>query len=379
MFAVLAPDRASLRIVRQTGLTPGVLESYEQFPLTSPAPTARCLREGCPIFVETRDGLLAEFPEMPGVWDDLGVSSIATVPVGQDDAVMGAMSFTFGEPRTFSPEDRAFFLTLGRQASQAVERTRLLEAERTARAAAEEARQGAELANQAKTAFLATMSHELRTPLNALGGFIELIQLGLRGPVTDQQRDDLARMRRSQQHLLRLINDVLNFARLDAGHASYDIADVPVGEAMQQVGELVATQFAAKGVGYHLVRTEPDLLARADVERLGQIVLNLLSNAAKFTPRNGHVTAWYDREGPVVRINVRDTGQGIAEDQLDAIFDPFVQVGRRLNQPVEGIGLGLAISRDLAAGMQGSLTVVSVPGKGSTFTLVLPASDAARG
>jgi PAS domain S-box-containing protein len=380
MLALLDGDGEAV-MVRQAGLDADTGSRFGRFPLTMPGPAGECLRTGHPIFVETRDGpdgLAARFPEIATVWENMDVHAVATVPLVVDDAITGAMSFAFGTPRPLSPEDRTFFLTLGRQGGQAMERARLFDAERAARAAAEEARHAAEVANEAKTSFLATMSHELRTPLNALGGFIELLQLELRGPLTDLQRGDLARMQRSQQHLLRLINDVLNFAKLDTGHASYDITDVAVGHVMQQIGDLMAPQFAAKGVGHHIVVSDPDVLVRADAERLGQILLNLLSNAAKYTPRDGFVTVWYAREGPVVRIHVRDTGQGIAPEQLEAIFDPFVQVGRRLNQPVEGIGLGLAISRDLAEGMGGSLTAASTVGEGSTFTLTLPAAGVDR-
>jgi PAS domain S-box-containing protein len=229
------------------------------------------------------------------------------------------------------------------------ERERLLQAEQEARVAAEQA-------SRAKSQFVATMSHELRTPLNAIGGYVQLLDMGLRGPVTDAQRADLARVRRSQQHLLGLINEILNFARLESGLVSFDCEDVGAASVLQEVSTMVLPQAAA----------------RADREKLQQVLLNLLSNAVKFTPAPGAVRLACEPDASTVRFVVRDTGIGIPADSLAHIFEPFVQVESQLTRTAGGTGLGLAISRDLARGMGGDLTVDSTPGVGSTFTLTLP-------
>jgi signal transduction histidine kinase len=250
----------------------------------------------------------------------------------------------------------------------------------SAREGAQRQRIEAENANRAKATFLATMSHELRTPLNAIAGYAELLQMGLRGPVTEAQRDDIARIQRSQRHLLSLVNDVLNFARIDAGQVRYDIADVRLTDVMGDVGTLVAPQLAAKGLTFAADDAVSDacgLTVRADEEKLAQILLNLLSNAIKFTPAGGHVAlacALHDAAdgAPAVRLRLTDTGVGIPADQLEAIFEPFVQVQRGLTRTSEGTGLGLAISRDLARAMGGDLAAESTVGAGSTFTLTLP-------
>ena len=227
-------------------------------------------------------------------------------------------------------------------------------------------------ASQAKSEFLASMSHELRTPLNAIGGYAELLALGIRGPLNSEQAQDIARIRRSQQHLLTLIQDVLNFAKVDAGQTEYHITAVPVDEALKDTESMIAPQILAKGLHYSYKGVGKTTAVLADPEKMQQIVLNLLTNAVKFTEEGGSITLSSELSGKCVDILVADTGPGISAEKLKKIFDPFVQAERRLNQPVQGVGLGLAISQDLARAMDGQVTVESVVGKGSTFTLTLP-------
>jgi signal transduction histidine kinase len=234
-------------------------------------------------------------------------------------------------------------------------------------------------ANEAKGQFLAMMSHELRTPLNAIGGYTELIEMGIRGPVTEQQRDDLGRIQRSQRHLLGLVNEVLNYAKLESGSVRYAAADVAVHDALAEAAALVVPQARAKGLTLDLGQCPPradgrPLAVCADPEKLRQVLVNLLGNAVKFTDAGGHVSVTCARSDPRVALQIRDTGLGIPADKLEAIFDPFVQVRADLTRPHEGTGLGLAISRDLARGMGGDLTAESEVGVGSTFTLTLPAT-----
>jgi signal transduction histidine kinase len=243
-----------------------------------------------------------------------------------------------------------------------------------AKAAAEAARVEAVTANQAKSAFLTTMSHELRTPLNAVAGYSDLLLLGVRGELTEAQRVDLERIKRSGQYLLGLINDVLNFAKLGAGQVEYRFEDVPVAPLMEGLEELIRPQVDAKGLHYHHGTCSPRYAVRADPEKVRQILLNLLANAVKFTDAGGEVALVCSAVGEeAVRIAVRDTGRGIAADQLSRVFDPFVQVDRHLTpMSQQGVGLGLAISRDLATGMGGQLEARSEPGVGSEFALILP-------
>lgn len=229
-----------------------------------------------------------------------------------------------------------------------------------------------EVANRTKSEFLAAMSHELRTPLNAIGGYTELMELEIGGPVTEQQQGYLSRIRGSQQHLLGIITDLLNYSRLEAGQLSYNVQSVPVRAIVETVAPLVGPQATTRKITLGYDPCAPEMIVRADRGKVEQILLNLLSNAVKFTPGGGAVDVSCGVVGDRVAIVVRDTGVGIPGDTLEAIFEPFVQLGRSLSSMHEGTGLGLAISRDLARAMGGDVSVESTVDAGSTFTLLLP-------
>jgi signal transduction histidine kinase len=230
----------------------------------------------------------------------------------------------------------------------------------------------AEAANRTKSEFLATMSHELRTPRNAIGGYADLLAMGVRGPVNEEQLHDLERIRQSQLHLLAIVNDLLNYSRIDAGQVHYEIEPVDLAESSRTVAAMVEPQAAAKGLEFALEALPRGVVARADRLKVEQILLNLLSNAMKFTGPGGRVALSCAAEAGLATVSVADTGPGIPPERTDEIFEPFVQLGRSLSAPHEGTGLGLAISRDLARAMGGDVTVRSAPGRGSTFTLSLP-------
>jgi signal transduction histidine kinase len=242
----------------------------------------------------------------------------------------------------------------------------------TALAEAGEARRMAEHANNAKTVFLRAMSHELRTPLNAISGYTEILELGIRGAVNPEQVKDLGRIKRASAYLLRLINDVLTIARLE-GARPLNVIAIPVNPVLTEVEGLCALQAKAKGLTLTVTPPEGEVAVAADAERFQQVLLNLITNAIKFTPSGGSVGVACDSGASTVRFQVQDTGVGVRPVDVERVFEPFVQIDRHLTAATQqGVGLGLSISRELARAMGGDLTLESAEGVGSTFTLTLP-------
>jgi PAS domain S-box-containing protein len=361
----LAPGSDRVELVWSTGFGAEIEEEFRSIPPDLPIPLADAVRTGEMICLESRDELERLYPGIPDRGQRTRYNAWAVAPMRVEGRAVGGLVLNFEQSRAFDAETRDYLLAVGRQGALALERARLYEAERHARAEAE-------AANRAKFEFLTTMSHELRTPLNAIAGYVDLLELGIRGPLTDAQRDDLQRIRRSQTHLLGLINDVLNFARIETGHVHFDVRDVEMDELLEGVEELIAPQVRARGQGYEYRRAAAGVAVRADPEKLRQIVLNLLSNAVKFTPSGGRITLSCQAEGDEVHVRVADTGIGIPQDKLGTIFEPFVQVNAGYTRTSEGTGLGLSISRDLARAMGGELSAESREGEGSLFTLTLP-------
>lgn len=255
------------------------------------------------------------------------------------------------------------------------EELRVLNDALTERAEAlERQRSVAEEATRAKSEFLAAMSHELRTPLNAIGGYVQLLEMGIHGPLTPAQREALEKVTRSQRHLLRLINEVLNLARIESRTVEYDVQPIRLREIVDAVLPMIEPQVEARGLSFE-VEVPAGIGAMADRSKAEQVLLNLLSNAVKFTARGGRLRV-VARENPQpgegVQLIVEDTGVGIPANRLAQVFEPFVQVDVSPSGRSAGTGLGLAISRDLARGMGGDLTASSTLGKGSRFCLALP-------
>jgi PAS domain S-box-containing protein len=374
------PGEDALELVHGEGLPFAAEALRQRFSPDMPVPGAHVLRTREPLWLESPAEREARFGHLADTPIARAFGASATLPLLADGDAVGSLGVYFAAPRAFGADDRAFLSALAEQVALTLERVRLFEAEHAARAEAEAARAAAEAANAAKSQFLSTMSHELRTPLNAIQGYTELLSMGVRGALTDAQQHDVERIRRANRHLMALVTDVLNFARLDAGQIEFRLADVELATIMGDLEPLLGPQLAAKRLTFDhdgCASDTPDRphLVRADPEKLRQVLLNLLTNAIKFTDAGGRVAlaCEIDAEVGVVRVRVSDTGRGIPSDQLERIFEPFVQVDRhRTHESQQGVGLGLAISRDLARGMDGELTAESVVGEGSTFTLTLP-------
>ena len=366
VLALLTPDGAGLQVAASTGYPPeACMGPGRVWSIDTNIPIVEATRTGKPVYVQS-----------PEEWGRryLGGStpastrsaSWAVLPIELAGRPAGALLWTYHAPRCFRADEVALMEMLARVCSQALERVWLLETERRARAEAEEA-------NRSKTEFLSAMSHELRTPLNAIAGYVDLLDAGVRGPITELRRTDLQRIKRAQEMLLSLINDVLNFARLEAGRLEIDRAVVEVSDLLRELEDLMGNKVQARGLAFQFGACAEGLAVFGDAERVRQILLNLLSNAIKFTEPGGSIAVSAGSTHDQVSLRIADTGHGIPADRLEQIFEPFVQIDRRqIEESQQGVGLGLAISRELARAMGGDLSADSRIGEGSVFTLTLP-------
>jgi signal transduction histidine kinase len=299
----------------------------------------------------------------------VGASAFLTMPLILQDRLVGAVTFVGDHNgHVITTTEIALAGELTSRGAMALDRARL-----HGEAIASKSR--AESANEAKGAFLGMMSHELRTPLNAIAGYVDLIDLELRGPVTAAQHVDLERIRANQKYLTALINDLLNLTKIVSGHVAYDLADLNTRDVLASGVAMLEPLLAQKELTFDGIFCDASIVTHADREKVTQILINLLSNSIKFTEPGGHLRIDATETASAVVIKVSDTGIGIEANKLADIFEPFVQISDRLTGMDGGIGLGLAISRDLARAMGGDLAAESALGKGSSFTLTLPRSS----
>jgi signal transduction histidine kinase/DNA-binding response OmpR family regulator len=324
------------------------------------------------IYLESFEEMLVRYPAFQNVSKSDSRAAWIFLPLEIGGHAVGALAFGFAGPRKFTVLDRHFADTVARYCAQALDRVRLRIAAAAALAEAGDARMMAEHANNAKTMFLRAMSHELRTPLNAISGYTEILEMGIRGVINPEQAKDLGRIKRAAAYLLRLINDILTIARLE-GARPLNVISIPVNPMLAEVEGLCALQAKANGLTLTVSPCERETVVAADAERFQQILLNLITNAIKFTGTGGNIGVACDSDAGVVRIRVKDSGVGVRLVDIDRVFEPFVQIDRHLTSAKQqGVGLGLSISRELARAMRGDLTLQSTEGVGSTFTLTLP-------
>lgn len=334
-------------------------------------PFNRSMLTGKPVLLAHVDGAFRAAlgdASLDEIFTALAPRSLLCIPLVARGRTIGGITFgTSAGHRAHDQRDVLVAREVAVPAALALDNARLFEAE-------SHARQQAEDANQSKVDFLRAMSHEFRTPLNAIGGYAQLLLLGLRGELTPQQRSDVERIERNHAHATALINDILSFTRLEMGRVEFEIKRVLVRDLLGELAGYVAPQAKAGERTLAIRPATDDAAVYVDPARATQILVNLVTNALKHTPPGTAVEVWCETSpsADVVRISVRDNGPGIAPDKQQRIFEPFVQLGRSLNRPVEGLGLGLAIAKDLARKMSGDVTVESAPGSGATFTVSLP-------
>jgi PAS domain S-box-containing protein len=375
-LALLSADGDLLEIIlrsddAQDGMSPAVVRHL----LPERAPEWEAVRTSAPVVIEDMRQWTTQHPDVTLLAAEM-CEALVAMPLRLEGRSAGALSFAFARARAFAADDLTFLDAVAHLCAQALDRVRLFEGE-------QRARREADAANRAKSEFLAQLSHELRTPLNAVGGYADLIALEIHGPITEEQRTALGRLKRAQQELLTHIDELLTYARVDRAQRSYVFAPVRAGAVLREVESLVSPQARGKGIDLVIDTADPALSGWGDRDRVRQILLNLATNAIKYTPNGGrielsaHLRVTASGESRV-DFEVRDTGRGIPTDKLEAIFDPFVQLSRKPFEPREGVGLGLAISRRLATDMDGELTVTSEVGVGSTFRLTLRLPPAAE-
>jgi len=365
----------ALRVVHAIGLRPSVRAALEQLSLDAPVPLAEVARFGDPIFLSSEPDL-HRYPQWGAAMVDAGTRAAAIVPVWANGELRGVLGLTWASPRTFDDDERAFVLTLGVMCAQAIMRAHLRFAEREARAAAEKA-------NRSKTAFLTMISHELRTPMHAVMGYTELLAEEVSGPVTEVQKRHLGRMRASGKHLLELVEELLAYARLEAGEVIVAPELVQLLDVVEQSLDLVRPMAAKKGLTLQVAGANEPVSLYTDGRKLRQILANLLANAVKFTETGTIVVAVrHEQHHGVTRAycSVSDSGRGIAVDDLELVFDPFWQRNPDVTEPSGGTGLGLSVARQLARLLGGDVTIAnSTVDGGSSFVLSLPLRYRASG
>ena len=358
----LTSDANSLELLGARAMPGEFRDEWAHFPVDADVPLAEVVRTGQLITIESPDEWARRYPALAGMLEASGQHSLVVVPLVIESRTIGSMGVAFDRPRLFTEDDRKLITILAQQCAQALERARLLEAEQLAR-------RSAESADREKAELLASVSHDFRTPLNAIGGYVQLLQMGLRGELSDAQREDLARISRNQRHLLHLVEELLRFSALTSSARPRQLTRVPVAEAIQAAQESVLPQAEMKSISLEIPADGGDAV-QGDPERIQQILINILANAVKFTPAGGRVTLSSEVPTPAeVCLRIKDSGPGIPADMQSRIFEPFRQLKEGSS---EGVGLGLAISRTLARASGGDVIVESEPGDGATFIVRLP-------
>jgi signal transduction histidine kinase len=367
----------TLHVVHALGLRAEVNAALDDLPLDAPVPFAEVARLGQPLFLASETEL-GRYPDWGTSMVGSGARAAAVVPVWANGELRGVLGLSWPEPHAFDEDERAFVLTLGVMCAQAIMRAHLRAAEQLARAGERRARDTADHANEFKARLVATISHELRTPINAVMGYADLLSDEIDGPINAQQRDHLKRMRASGQHLFGLVEDLLGYARIEAGQEIVRPESFLMSEVVEQTLILIRPLAERKGLPVSVRGPAAPVTLHTDRRKLSQILTNILGNAVKFT-NDGCIVLRVRMEGkaPDLRavFEVSDTGAGIAVEHHEHIFDAFWRLDSAGSNPAGSTGLGLSVARHLARLLGGDVVVgSSTVGVGSMFVVTVPAS-----
>lgn len=355
-------EKETLQVFGAIGYPQEVLEKWQSFPVSAAVPIAEAVRTGELIFKTIQD--VSQYPIIADLPKQTGNKTFVAIPLIVHGRTLGVMGLSFAELRKFSPGDRVFIFALGQQCAQAIARAQLYEAEQSARTEAEKA-------NRVRDEFIAVLSHELRSPLNPILGWAKLLQM--RKFDDTKTTHALQTIERNAQLQARLIDDLLDISRILRGKLSLDVTRVNLGQTIESALETVRLAAEAKSIHLKTEIPSAEIAVLGDPNRLQQVVWNLVSNAVKFTPPGGTVTIRLECFGDRVQIHVRDTGRGISPEFLPHVFDYFRQADSKTTRAFGGLGLGLAIVRNLTELHGGTVMADSTgEGEGATFTVTLP-------
>jgi len=362
---LLLPENERLRRVARASRGDTGEGGPIDFPLDAHSVSGTCVLQGRVMAVADADAVAADYPLTPELARSIGWRSGLFVPLLSEGKGIGCIGILRAEAGGFDAKEVALAQTFADQAVIAIQNARLF-------SEIQDKSRQLEIANQHKSEFLANMSHELRTPLNAIIGFSEVLLERMFGELNEKQDDYLKDIFSSGKHLLSLINDILDLSKIEAGRMELDVETFDVPSALDNALTLVRERAQRHGIALGL-EVDPALgELRADERKFKQILLNLLTNAVKFTPDGGKVDVRARLADGVLQVAVADTGIGIAAADQAAVFEEFKQVGRHYTNKQEGTGLGLALTKRFVELHGGTLTLESEPGKGSTFTFTLP-------
>jgi PAS domain S-box-containing protein len=368
LVAVVTDDGASLEIVHAVGYPVETLVNWQRVSLDTPMPLADAVRFGEPILLESLEALAERYPKLVAMPDSTGNASVAAIPLSVNGRARGVLGLSFASAQSFTGEDRTFMLTLARQCALALERARLYEAERAARAEAQEA-------VRVRDAFFSVASHELRNPLTSLLGNAQLLQRRLIREGTRSERDQrtVAVIVEQAARLNTMITEMLDVARIETGQLSIECTPLDVCALARRVVAEVQPTLTQHTLTY----SDPGvpLLINGDALRLEQVLQNLIQNAIKYSPAGGSVTVRVEQQGETVCVAVADQGVGIPQEALPRLFQRFYRAANVDAGGIKGLGIGLYVVKEIVTLHSGAVTVDSAEGLGSTFTICFPLGE----